>query len=939
MLVILCALGLSLAPQPAMSQTPANIQFSYTSAVTFPPAPLASGGTINLGSVPVGSAGPATLIIDNRDTVAWTISSMTVSGLPLQVTSSGSLSIGPGLSQTYGLTFSPGTQGAANGTLSVNMVSGTQNLAAAFSLAGTGLQASLAVSYVLAGGGSPVTLTDNGTIAYPSTTVGQSSAASLVISNTGNAPGSVIGVTLPVGAFSLAGLPPLPAQIAAGTQVSFTIQFLPTTQQTATALLQIVLPDRTVHVNLSGQGVSPSFVYQASVGTSVSTVVANGTVTLAGTNVGTNSTATITIQNTGSGTGQVSSITISGTGFQLVNVPLLPATIAPGQGLSFTVAFAPLLSGAAQGRLLIDGVSINLAGTGLQANLICSYILTADGNQILLADNSTIDFPGTAVGQSSTATLIVSNTGTAPGTVTGVTLAAGAFKLSGLPLLPAQVAPGQSPPFQFTVTFVPTTSQAAAAQVQIVLGASTIHVNLSGQGTGPSYVYQATVGSSVTPIANNGTVTLPDTNVGSSSTATILIQNTGNGAGPVSSITVSGAGYQLTNLPSLPATVSPGGQGLTFTIVFAPTQSGAAPARLLIDSTTINLTGNGLGSALSLTVTQGSTTAPIAAGGLVIFPNTAVGSQSPAVIQITNTGNVSTNINSIGLSGAAYQLANLPPLPAVVGPGQNVQITVSFAPNGLGSATGTLQVNSLQINLTGVGLGPPTLPAVSFGSLGGSAGPAQQPSFGLTLASPYPLAVSGTLTLSFVSASFADDPAIQFATGGRSVNFTIPANTTQAIFGSVATQVQFQTGTVAGTIAFTPTFAAGSVNLTPAVPPIMIVTIAPSAPQVRSVQIGTQTANSFEVLVTGFSTPRTMTGMNLQFTASTGANLGTSTLNVDVTSAFSTWYQSAASAQFGSQFTVVLNIVVAGDITAVQSVAVTATNQSGTSPSASASLR
>src|ERR1035437_2872758 len=101
MLVILCALGLSLAPQPAMSQTPANIQFSYPSAVTFPPAPLASGATISLGSVPVGFASPATLIIDNRDTVAWTISSMTLSGLPLQVTSSGSLSIGPGQNQSY----------------------------------------------------------------------------------------------------------------------------------------------------------------------------------------------------------------------------------------------------------------------------------------------------------------------------------------------------------------------------------------------------------------------------------------------------------------------------------------------------------------------------------------------------------------------------------------------------------------------------------------------------------------------------------------------------------------------------------------------------------------------------------------------------------------------------------------------------------------------
>jgi hypothetical protein len=920
-----------------MGQTPANIQFSYTNAFSSTPVSVGSGGTINLGSVPVSSTATATLTISNRDTVQWTISPVTVSGLPFQVTSPGSLSILPGQNQTYQLSFSPSAPGVANGTLSVNLVSGTQTLAPAFSLAGTGLLANLTFSYLLVGSGSQAPLAANGTITFPNTTVGQTSAALLIISNTGNATGTVLGVSLPVGAFRLLGLPPLPAQIAAGAQISFTIQFVPTAQQTAAMPLQIILSAQTIQVNLSGQGVGPSFVYQATVGSSVSPVANNGTVTLAGANVGTSGTATITIQNTGSGSGQVSSITISGTGYSLANVPLLPAAIAPGQALSFTVVFTPSQSGAAQGRLLIDGVSINLAGTGLQANLIFSYILTADGNQILLADNSTINFPGTAVGQSSTATLVVFNAGTAPGTVTGVTLAAGGFKLSGLPLLPAQVAPGQN--LQFTVMFVPTTSQSAASQLQIVLGTSTIHVNLSGQGTGPSFVYQANVGSSVTTIASNGTLALPDTNVGSSSTATILIQNMGNGVGQVSSITVSGAGYQLTNLPSLPATVSPGGQGVTFTIVFTPTQSGAAQARLLIDSTTINLTGDGLGSALSLTVTQGSTTAPIAGGGVVIFPNTAVGSQSPAVIQITNTGNVSTNINSIGLSGNAYQLANLPPLPAAVGPGQNLQITVSFAPNGLGSTTGQLQINSLQINLTGVGLAPPTLPAVSFGGLGGSAGPAQQPSLGLALASPYPLAISGTLTLSFAPAAFTDDPAIQFATGGRNVNFTIPANTTQAIFGPVATQVQFQTGTVAGTITITPTFATGTVNLTPAVPAIMTVTIAPSAPQIRSVQIGTRTANSFQVLVTGFSTPRTMTGMNLQFTASPGANLGTSDLNVGVTGAFSTWYQSAASAQFGSQFTAALNIVVAGDITAVQSVAVTATNQSGTSTSASVSLR
>jgi len=797
-------------------------------------------------------------------------------------------------------------------------------------------QANLSLSYLVAGGASQVPLANNGTIAFPSTPVGQTSAASLVIANTGNASGTILGVNLPVGAFRLTGVPSLPALIPAGSQVSLTIQFVPTTQQTATALLQIVLSTQTFQVNLSGQGSGPSFLYQATVGSSVSTVVNNGTVTLTGTNVGSSSNATITIQNTGSGVGQVSSITISGAGFQLASLPALPATISAGQGVSFTVVFTPSQSGAAQGRLLIDGVTINLAGTGLQSNLIVSYILTAEGNQILLADNGTINFPGTSVGQSSNATLIVSNTGTAPGTVTAVTLAAGAFRLSGLPLFPAQVAAGQN--LQFTVMFSPTTSQSASAQLQIVLGTSTIHVNLTGQGTGPSFVYQATVGASVTTIANNGTVTLPDTNINSISTATILIQNTGNGVGQVSSITVSGAGFQLMNLPILPATISPGGQGLTFTITFTPTQPGAVQARLLIDSTTINLAGNGLGSSLSFTVTQGSTTGPVPSGG-VIFPNTAVGSSSPAVIQIGNTGNVSTNINSVGVTGAGFQLTSLPSLPAAIGPGQSVQITVSFAPNTLGSATGTLQINSLQFNLTGVGLAPPALPAVSFGSLADTIGPAQQPSIGLTLATPYPLAISGTLTLSFAPAAFTDDPAIQFATGGRSVNFTIPANTTQAVFGPTATQVQFQSGTVAGTFTFTPTFATGTVNLTPSVPAIKTVAILASAPQIRGVTIGTQTANSFDVLVTGFSTSRTVTEMDLQFTASSGASLGTSSLTVDVSSAFNTWYQSAASTQFGSQFTADLNIVVAGDITAVQSVAVTAKNQSGSSSSVSTSLR
>ena len=136
----------------------------------------------------------------------------------------------------------------------------------------------------------------------------------------------------------------------------------------------------------------------------------------------------------------------------------------------------------------------------------------------------------------------------------------------------------------------------------------------------------------------------------------------------------------------------------------------------------------------------------------------------------------------------------------------------------------------------------------------------------------------------------------------------------------------------------TASLATGTVNLTPAAPARTVVVV-PSAPQIRSVQIGTRTANSFEVIVSGLSTPRAVTGIDLQFIPSAGSNLQTTSLALNVESAFNAWYQGAISAPFGSQFSTVINIAVAGDINAVQSVAVTARNQSGASTAVSASLR
>jgi hypothetical protein len=87
---------------------------------------------------------------------------------------------------------------------------------------------------------------------------------------------------------------------------------------------------------------------------------------------------------------------------------------------------------------------------------------------------------------------------------------------------------------------------------------------------------------------------------------------------------------------------------------------------------------------------------------------------------------------------------------------------------------------------------------------------AQQTSVGIHISSAFPGDVSGTLTLAFkASGGNVDDPMVQFATGGRSVSFTIPANSTQAQFAGKANAV-ISGGTLAGAMTLTATVTSPS---------------------------------------------------------------------------------------------------------------------------------
>jgi hypothetical protein len=233
------------------------------------------------------------------------------------------------------------------------------------------------------------------------------------------------------------------------------------------------------------------------------------------------------------------------------------------------------------------------------------------------------------------------------------------------------------------------------------------------------------------------------------------------------------------------------------------------------------------------------------------------------------------------------------------------------------------------------------LPSFQFTGPSGQVSPFSQVSIGLTLAQPYSILLSGTLTLGVSSAAFVADPAVQFSSGGQSSTFTIPANQTQAIFANGSTQIGLQTGTVAATILITPAFTTdpGGVNVTPANVPQLSLVVPQQAPQLLVGRLVSSSSTGFSISVTGFSTTRALSTLNIQVTPVAGATFSTNQFTLDVSQISSLWFGSAASQSFGGQFTITIpftlsstsSSVAATAGTKIQSVTVSATNGAGTS--------
>jgi hypothetical protein len=330
----------------------------------------------------------------------------------------------------------------------------------------------------------------------------------------------------------------------------------------------------------------------------------------------------------------------------------------------------------------------------------------------------------------------------------------------------------------------------------------------------------------------------------------------------------------------------------------------------------------------------------VSPGGTVFFPQAQVGQGSSATFSVMNSGTASGSIAGIYVGGAnsPFMLGSLPGFPLTLAPGQTASFLITFTPTAAGGSSSVLNVDGAQFTLSGSASSPPDLPAWSITGASGALTPLQQVSVGLSLASPYPLSVSGTLTMNVLPQGFSADPAIQFSTGGKTVAFTIPANSTTAVFANGATSVKLQTGSTAGSITLTPSFqTVAGASLTAGGGAPLVLNVPAAAPVVVGAQIVSQTATSLTIAVTGVTNTQTLSHLDFKFTPASGYSLKTSTVSIPVSAAATAFFGSAAAQNFGGQFVATVPFSfnvgsnVAGAVNLMQSVGITATSDQGTS--------
>ena len=329
---------------------------------------------------------------------------------------------------------------------------------------------------------------------------------------------------------------------------------------------------------------------------------------------------------------QDASVTVQG--FTLSGAPdqitLPPQSAAHTNSVRFTVTFAPTTPGPVSAYLMLQlqqngpfTIITQLQGnaTGSAFTLICTPVNAASPVQSCnggpIQATSTINFGNVPTTTSAAAQFTLTNTGTvALDPQTMISIATSVYN-SNIPFaltpnpLPTTLAPGTS--VSFTITYAP--GDTSTSQTNLIVSPN-------------SYTLQGTGTASVTGDVSSLTIAYTDSTgvrlsaqpatpinfgqlvagAGTAATLTFTVSNpqTTIGSVTVPTVTVSGAAFSLSGLPTLPVAISPG-YSMTFQIAFSASGVGPYTGTLAIGTRQFPLTGQivaGLVPTATFTVDQ-----------------------------------------------------------------------------------------------------------------------------------------------------------------------------------------------------------------------------------------------------------------------------------------------------------------------------------------------
>ncbi|HLL06373.1 MAG TPA: choice-of-anchor D domain-containing protein [Myxococcaceae bacterium] len=726
----------------AMGAAPGTVSIVSDAATS--PSTVALSGTgiapvislsptsINFGNQRAGtSSAPTTVTLANTGTDTLTVSALstsapfTVSGLTLPAT------IGAGGSATFRVTYNPTVTGPSSGavTITSDVPPGPP---ATLALTGNGTMSAIAVSPT--------------SVAFGSQRVGaQTPPSTITITNPGTDALTIESLLLN-GPFTLAGLA-LPATVPPGGSITAQLSFQPTAAGAASGGFTLVsdAPTSPTTVTMDGMGIQGALsISPASLAFGDERV---GTTTLP---------RNVALVNNGTDVMVIQSVTVAGP-FILIP-PTLPATLAPGQGLTLELAFAPRTTGNAAGSLLVQGDG---------APRSASVTLTGNGtiSQAVLAP-STLNFQRVLVGSASAgAQVTLTNTGTTSLNLDGFGVS-GPYEVSGLNGQ-ATLAPGAST--QFTVTFNPTLPGAANGGLELFSDdpAAPAQLRLQGIGVAPRI--------NAAPNA----VAFGQVALGTASSTTVRLSNQGDATLNISGLTLSGANAADFALDAGAGAMSlaPGAETI-INVGFAPSGHGARAATLEVASDafgaatlSVALSGTGVGSRVAVT--------PAA----MDFGDANVGSGVVAqAIQILNAGETNLVVSAITFSGVdASDFIVTTALPITVTPNSSAQVELAFQPSAIGarSARATVISNDVQSSnvslvLTGNGTSRTlalTPAAVAFGNVRA----------GRTASRDVTLTNSGSVALTVSNLSFSGDDAALFTRGSVALPLSLAPGASQTV--------------------------------------------------------------------------------------------------------------------------------------------------------------